>query len=43
VLVLVRVETKCPGKGVDDGGAGMELLAALETDVVVDADPGQRG
>lgn len=43
VLVFLVVEVERPGEGVEDGGAGAGLLAALQADVVLDADPGQGG
>lgn len=43
VLVLVVLQEEGAGEGIDHGRAGPGLLAALQADVVVDADPGQGG
>lgn len=43
VLVLLVVHAQGTGEGVEDGGAGAGLLAALHAHVVVDADAGQGG
>jgi hypothetical protein len=39
----IVVQAQGAGEGVDDAGAGPGLLAALQTGVVVDADPGEGG
>lgn len=43
VLVLLVVHAQGAGEGVEHGRAGAGLLAALEADVVVDADAGEGG
>lgn len=43
VLVLVVLQREGAGEGADHGRAGPSLLAVLQADVVVDADPGQGG
>src|SRR5205823_13663019 len=43
VLVLLVVHAQGAGEGIEDGGAGAGLLAALQTYVVVDADAGEGG
>lgn len=43
MLVLLVVHVQRAGEGVEDGGAGAGLLAALEAYVVVDADAGEGG
>ncbi|GHA28766.1 hypothetical protein GCM10010303_44060 [Streptomyces purpurascens] len=40
--MLGVVESQGAGEGVEHGGAGAGLLAAFQTDVVVDAHPGER-
>jgi len=43
MLQLVVPQQEGAGEGIDHGRAGPGLLAAFQTNVVVDADPGQSG